>query len=170
MGGIRTPRSAKGAQALCERFATIEGEVEDIENTRNAAIAAANALADAQLEPLIAEREQITEKLEPWWTKEGPAMTAGKRKSIEHGGCLIGTRTGKEKLGYAGKPAELVALMKDKRWARELLRVSTSLDAKAITAALDGRHGTKLKELGFVIVPGEETFFVQRAEQQGTRR
>ena len=64
MGGIRTPRSIKGAQPLCERFAVIQGEIAAIENDRNAAIVAANKTADAALEPLVAESEQLREKLD----------------------------------------------------------------------------------------------------------
>ena len=46
MGGIRTPRSVKGAQPLCERYAEIEDAIARAENDRNAAIAKIDAEAD----------------------------------------------------------------------------------------------------------------------------
>lgn len=169
MSAIRQPRSTAAATELCERWATIDGQIAEIEERRQADIAAINADADRAATDLIAQRDAITEKLEPWWAKARNDLTKGKRKSTEIGGCMVGTRIGKAKLGVPGKPADLVDQLKGKRWAKPLLRVATSLDATAISKALDGKHAAKLKELGFTMVPGDETFFVQRTEQQGTR-
>lgn len=166
MGGVRTPRSVKGAQALCERFAVIEGEIALIEGLRNACIASANAEADAGLEPLLAERAQIAEKLEPWWRAEGPSLVKGKRKSIELGGCLIGTRLGKSSLVV---PDDLKAAMAG--LGKAYLRVTTSLDRVAIGKALaqPGAKARALLDKGFALREAEEAFVLERIEQEGTR-
>tara|TARA_B100001057_G_scaffold248736_1_gene248954 strand:+ start:7 stop:528 length:522 start_codon:yes stop_codon:yes gene_type:complete len=169
MGGIRTPRSVKGAQALCERYAEIEDCIALAEADRNAAIAAANTLADGIQEPLIAERAQIAEKLEPWWNASSEELTEGKRKSIELGGCLVGTVAGKVSLEVPKDQKAAKEALGKTKWGKTLLRTTVSLDKRAIAKALDGRNGGALKELGFAEVPGEDTFFVKRAEQGGTR-
>ncbi len=169
MTTIRQPRTTAAATELCERWAMLDGQIAAIEERRQADIAAINADADRAATDLIAQRDAIGAKLEPWWVKAGEQLTEGKRKSTEIGGCMVGTRTGKAKLGVPGKPSDLVEALKGKRWAKPFLRVTTSLDIAAISKALPGKHGPTLKELGFRIVPGEETFFVQRTEQEGTR-
>lgn len=172
MGGIRTPRSVKGAQALCERFAEIEAECEAAENARNEAIARANAAADALIEPLLAERGQIAEKLEPWWQADGETLTEGKRKTIELGGCTIGTATGKASLDVPAKAAadEARAALGRTKWGKELLRVTVGFDKRALAKAMEGDRADELGRLGFVLVPAPELFVLKRAEQQGTRR
>lgn len=169
MGGIRTPRSVKGAQPLCERFAVIQGEIAAIENDRNAAIAAANKTADAALEPLIAESEQLREKLEPWWRASAEELTQGRRKSIELGGAVIGTRAGQPSLAVPkdGEPAK--AALRKTRWGKDLLKLTVTFDKRAIAKALTGSNGPKLKALGFHTVAGTEDFVLERAEQEGTR-
>ncbi|WP_370189278.1 host-nuclease inhibitor Gam family protein [Qipengyuania sp.] len=169
MTSIRQPRSVEAATELCERWATLDGQIAEIEERRQADIAAINADADRAATDLIAQRDKITEKLKPWWAKAGKELTKGKRKSTEIGGCMVGMRCGKAKLEVPGKSSDMVDELKGKRWAKPLLRVTTSLDAQAISKALLGKHGPKLKGLGFTIVPGDESFFVQRTEQEGTR-
>ena len=171
MGGIRTPRSVTGAQTLCERFAAIEASVDLIEAERAETIAKANATADAQIEPLIAEREQIREKLEPWWAKDGGALVKKDQKSIELGGCTIGTATGKEALDVpVRKDADAAkAELGGTKWGKSLLRTTVSFDKRAIAKAMADRHGEALRALGFAIVPAPETFVLKRAEQRGTR-
>ena len=93
---------------------------------------------------------------------------SGTRKSIELGGCEIGSRKAKDKLGYTGKHDKPVKALTGLRWAKSMLRVTVSIDANATMKALGGLHGDKLKELGFKKVPGEDEFFVKRAEQKGT--
>ena len=93
------PRTTEAATAMLERHAAIEDQVATINATRDAAIAAANKTADADLLPLLSEITLIQEKLAPWWTKAKDKILSGKRKSIELGGCEIGSRKAKDKLG-----------------------------------------------------------------------
>ena len=169
MGGIRTPRSVKGAQPLCERYAEIEDAIARAENDRNAAIAKIDAEADQALEPLLAEKAQLREKLEPWWRADGAALTEGKRKTIELGGCMIGTRSGKESLGMPKDQAAAKAGLGKSRWGKDLLKTVISFDKRAIAKALTGRNAEALGEMGFSIVPGSEDFVLERVTQEGTR-
>lgn len=167
MSGHRTPRSTSAAITMLERFATIESMIEATETARNAAIARANTDADSQLEPLLLERAVIREKLEPWWTANAADLTGGKRKSTVLGGCTVGTKAGRFSLGVKDEDrakADLQGL----RWAKALLRVTTSLDRKAILTALDGKRAAELKALGFTRQGGEPVFVVERVAQGGT--
>ena len=168
---LRQPRSTEAATALLEQFARLDGEIALIERERQASIAAINARADTAANDLIAQRDAIRDKLASWWAKAGEELTGGKRKSIELGGCMIGTRAGKVSLAISGTADDLVGKLQGLRsiWARRLLRTSVSLDKRAILAELDGQHADKLQAWGFAKDEGAEQFFVQRAEQEGTR-
>lgn len=169
MTSIRQPQSVAAAETLCQLYAANASVIEDIENRRNAAIALANGAADEEQAPLLEEQAKIEAKLAPWWEKAGADLTNEKRKTIELGGCTIGSRSGRATLAIAGKPADLVELLEPLRWAKALLRVSTSLDRNAALKALDGPHGDKLRQFGLSLDPGRERFVLTRAEQAGTR-
>ncbi|MDE8654786.1 host-nuclease inhibitor Gam family protein [Novosphingobium album (ex Liu et al. 2023)] len=168
MPPIRTPRSVKAATELLERYAAIEGDIALIENVRNAAIAEANKSADAGAEPLIAERDLIREKLAPWWKDAAASLTAGNRKSIELGGCMIGTRAGRDSLAINGDEDAIAEKLSKRDWAKPLVRVVTRLDKKAIMKSIDGVYRKQLAALGLSRKAGGEQFFVERAEQGGT--
>lgn len=153
---------------MLERFADLESMIETHEAMRNVAIAEANQLADAMLAPLVAERDAIRAKLEPWWSKAGAALTKGARKSIELGGCIIGTRAGPDRLHVRGTETDLLLALKLRRWGQRLVRIKTSLDRRAALRELSGPHGDALRDMGLSIAPGEEIFVLERAEQAGT--
>ena len=160
---VRTPPTDEAATALLDRHATLEGELAAIEANRATALASTNAVADALALPIITETAAIAAALEPWWSKVRDRLTAGKRKSIELGGCVIGTRSGRAKLGVAGDEDLIVDKMKRLRWARDYLRTTTAIDKAAVAKGFLGKRDDRLKALGFSIVPGAETFFVERA-------
>lgn len=165
----KAPKNVEQATALLDRVARIDGETATIEQNREAAIAATNAISDTLALPLIEERAKIVALLEPWWAKAGAGLLTGKRKSLVLGGCTIGTKAGRGKLGIpdAGEDAAIAAL-KALRWAKPLLRVTTSLDRAEIAKAITGKRAAALAELGFRNIPGAETFFVDRVAQPGT--
>jgi len=165
---IHKPRSLKQAQRLCELYTELAGKVAAIEEERDAAIAAANARADELLAPLLQERDQIAEKVEPWFLEAKDELLDGKRKSIELGGCELGTRKGKAKLGIAGNKDDAVEKLGSLRWAKPFLKTTVSLDVPAISKGLLGKHGSKLHEEGFAIVAGIDVFYMKRTEQGGT--
>lgn len=169
METIRQPRTVEQATVLCEKLAVLEGQIAEIEAGRQDSIAAINARADTAANDLLAQRDAIAEKLEPWWKKAGKALLEGKRKSIELGGCVIGTVASRKSLAIAGDEGAVVELMRGLRWAKPFLREKWSIDRAATLKALDGKHKPKLVELGFDETGGEDKFFVKRAEQGGTR-
>ena len=168
MASHRQPRSKDAAAQLCERYAVLAGEAAEIEAQRNERIAEANAAADAELVPAREEMAEIEAKLAPWWAKASAELTEGKRKSIELGGCIIGSRAGRASLAIAGEEQDVIDILSALRWAKPFLRVRTSLDRTATLKGLDGKHSKALAELGIERDEGEETFFVQRAEQGRT--
>lgn len=163
-----SPRGLAAATRKLERYATLAGELEQIEARRSAAIARANADADAQAAPLLKERDNIAAVMEPWWTNAGAALADGKRKSIELGGCIIGSRTSRPTLTLAGDEKDVVAVLSGLRWAKPLLRVKVSIDRTAMLKSLDGRHQVALAELGIGRSEPVEQFYIERAEQTGT--
>jgi phage host-nuclease inhibitor protein Gam len=168
---IREPRTAAAATVLLERFAELDGQIADIELGRQESIAAINARADTAANDLIGQRDAIRAKLAPFWAKHGAALTDAKRKSIELGGCLIGSRAGRPKLAIAGDEKDVVASLQGLRWAKPFLRVKTSIDRVALLKHLPGLGDDRrsaLAELGVSRDEGEEAFFVERAEQGGT--
>jgi phage host-nuclease inhibitor protein Gam len=168
MAAPRTPRTVKAATALLERFAELDGQIAGLEADRTAAIAATNASVDALAEPLLAERDQIRDKLAPWWKEAAAELTQGKRKSIELGGCLIGSRSGRDSLAVDGDEKAIVAALQKQDWAGPLLAVVTKLDRKAVLASLEGVYAKPLAKLGLSRKAGEESFYVERTAQAGT--
>lgn len=166
---IRAPRSLAEAQRLCEQWAALDSDIAAIEESRDVAIAAANAEVDKDLTPLVKRREAIAAKLEPWWKANAAELTNGKRKSAELGGAVLGTRTGRARLSIAGKVEDVVRLQSTLRWAKPFLRQKIELDRVAIMKALDGKHAAALAEFGISADAGEETFFIERTAQAGTQ-
>ena len=168
MAALRTPNSVKAATGYAERFAELDGAIGDIEAERNRTIAAANAAADLLAEPLLAERDAIREKLAAWWPLVAAALTQGKRKSIELGGCLIGSRAGRASLAIEGEPKLVAAALEKHQWAAPLLRTKIEIDRAAVLKAIDGAHKRALANLGFRKVEPADVFVLERFEQAGT--
>lgn len=169
MTPVRQPRSIEAATALCEQFALLDGQIAAIEEQRQADIAAANANADRAANDLIAQRDTIAAKLAPWWASAEAQLTAGKRKSLELGGCIVGTRESRPSLQLAGEEQDVVAALGALRWAKPFLRIKSTLDRAHTLKSLDGKHAGLFAELGVTRREGEAEFFVKRAEQGGTR-
>lgn len=166
---IRQPRSTEAATALCERFARLDGQIAEIEEERQANIAAVNADADRASTDLIAQRDAIAAKLEPWWAGAGEDLTKGKRKSIELGGCIVGTIDGRATLAVAGKEDETALKLLKLRWGKGLVTVKVALARAVLLKATEGKRAAELAEMGLTRKEGGTTFFVKRAEQGGTR-
>lgn len=168
MTKVRTPRSTPAAQQLLERFAELDSAVAQSEATRSAALAATNAAYDGQQQPLLEEMAAIREALAGWWPSAELALTKGERKSIELGGCMIGTRAGRESLLIAGDEASVIEALRVLKWAKPFLREKITLDKRAVLKALPGPRGGALAELGLSRHLGRAEFFVARCDQAGT--
>lgn len=168
MATVRAPKTVAAATKLLARFAELDAEIAAIEEQRKIEIGEANAEADRLIAPFLPERDAILAKLETWWIDAGPGLTDGKRKSIALGGCEIGSRSSPARLGLAGDEAVIAKALAKNRWAREMIRVTVSIDRAAILKSIDGAHAKDLADLGFSKVDGAETVFVKRVRQDGT--
>lgn len=153
---------------MLQRWAELDVNRAAIEAERNEAIAAANAAADAKLVPIVLEQDDIAAKVQPWWAKAGPELLPGKRKTMELGGCNIGSRTGKTVLAIAGSEEALISALTKLRWGKAFAPAKPKLDKTALLKATDGPRAKDLAELGVTAKAGEESFVLNRAEQAGT--
>lgn len=169
MSRLRVTASVEQATPLLERFAQLGHQVAIAEAARDDAIAGANAVADRIVQPLLDEQAQIREQLEPWWARAGEALR-GKRKTVELGGCMIGTKALRARLDFAGGDDKAaLAALQEHRWAKGYVRVTYAVDKVATTKALtEGRHAPGLAELGFAMTGGGEAFVLERVGQDGT--
>lgn len=167
---ITRPRSLADAERLASVYALVDYEIGEIEAERDAAIAALNGAADEDLVPLVAQAREIEAALAGWWERSGSELTGGTRKSIELGGCVIGTRKGKAKLVLTGTTADaIVAELRAVRWGKPFVREKFELDKAAAMKGLEGKHGDALRALGVGCDSGAETFFIERTRQAGTQ-
>lgn len=165
---LRVPKTIEQATALLESFSVLSAKIASIDARRNRAIAAANRIADKMTLPLLEQRQAITAATEPWWALNGPTLTKGKRKSIELGGCVIGSVSSRDTLGFVnGDNDAALAALRPHKWAKPFVRVTYSVDRVATFQALGGAHGKKLAALGFESVAGGETFFLKPVAQSG---
>lgn len=168
----RAPRTVEQATALLERFAQLSGQVLAINAGRDAAIAETNAVSDALLVPVVAELDAIAAVIEPWWTARGAALLRGKRKTVELGGCVIGSKAAPRALTFGNSDDFDVAVerLREQRWAKPYIRTTYAV-AKKDTAAMlteKGKHAEQLRELGFGTRGGVDAFHLQPVKQAGT--
>ncbi|MEA3042989.1 MAG: hypothetical protein QOH47_827 [Sphingomonadales bacterium] len=171
MSAPKTPRNVAEATALLEHYGELAEAAAFIETTRNAAIASANAQADAELAPLLTELAAIAARAERWWTAKGRAALAEKRKSIELGGCEIGSRASGAKLAHGfDDDDKAVEALRGTRFGNLTTKTKHSLDRAATLKLLKagGKTGKALEALGFKIDAGADSFFLTRIEQAGT--
>ena len=115
---LRAPQSTAHAKRLLEEYVRLSAKLAAVEAQRNAAIAAANQTADAHAGPLLDSLGKIEALLEPWWSKAAPELTQGKRKSVQLGGCKIGTKAGRPRLVFAkGDDDAAATLLRKHKWA-----------------------------------------------------
>lgn len=166
----RAPQTIDAASELLARFVEVDATIAAEEGARNKALAEINAVADAVLVPLVAERKDLFDRLKPWFAASFDDLTGGKRKSIELGGCMIGYRLTPPKVAFAyGTDKEaLEALNHFDRW-RGLVRMSEALNKPAILSELteEPGEGIPLELIGFEVKQSED-FFLERIVQGGT--
>lgn len=154
--------------AKLEQFAATERELAQIEAERTRLLGEVNAEADQLARPVLAEQAKLCSAIAVWWAKDGAALCPSGRKSIELGGCMIGSRAARITLGLVVGEDIAVAALNAVRWGKAFLRTKVSLDRAALLKALDGPRGGELKDLGLRADGGGETFFVARVAQAGT--
>lgn len=166
----RAPRTVEQATELLDQIARLDGQRTSINAERDVAIAATNASADALLVPVVEQRAAIAGVLEAWWQASGKALLKGKRKTIELGGCMIGTKAAAVALTFSNSDDFGVAVerLREQRWAKPYIRTIYAVDKKATTTALSGKHGDQLRALGFGKRGGADGFVLAAVAQAGT--
>lgn len=165
----RAPRTVEQATELLDRVARLDADAASINLHRDQALANTNAVADALLVPVIAERNAIAVVLETWWHKHGSALLKGRRKTVELGGCVIGTKAQRAALTFTADDWNAaVTALNAHRWSKQYVRVTYSVDKKLTEAALDDKHGEQLRALGFDKRGGPDVFVLAAVTQPGT--
>jgi hypothetical protein len=139
-------------------YAELDAKVAKLEARRKAAHARIDAVMDAMVAPLLASLKPLHEDLGNWWNGAGEEIRKGK-KSIELGGCTIGSRLGNLTLYGPTDQAEAIKSLARTTWGPALLTTTVSLNKPVIKAALPGPNGKQLVKLGFSI-GRSESFFI----------
>jgi len=163
------PKTLAAATRLLERYADLQADFDRVEAARSARLAAVNAAADADAGPLAKQMLDLHAALEPWWTEQGSTLAQGK-KSLQLGGCMIGSRMGKPSLAHAfPKDEDAVTALLATRYKKQTTQVKYSLDKVGTRKLLElgGKAAEQLKDLGFSIKQ-DDKFFVERVEQPAT--
>jgi len=161
----RAPASLEQATDLLAQLATVVATITAHDAQRVSSKQEIDAAADACIVPLAAERDDLFKRLQPWYEANVEILTAGKRKSIELGGCTIGHRTTPPKLVFEhGKDTDAVEALRHFGYGGALLKVTTTMVKPAILAALAGDaiddDVVPLQLLGFAPKQSEE-FFIE---------
>jgi phage host-nuclease inhibitor protein Gam len=166
----RAPATTEQATDLLAQLATLVATIAAHDAQRVSSKQEIDAAADACIVPLAAERDDLFKRLQPWYEANAEILTAGKRKSIELGGCTIGHRTTPPKLVFEhGKDADAVEALK--HFVREghrrcdtTLKVTETLVKPVILAELANgpidADTIPLELLGFSPKQSEE-FFIE---------
>lgn len=174
-------QSTEEAVALLTRFAELDRALEYGNALAEDGIAKIRAIRDARHAPVKAEMKDIFNRLKPWWAVSHEALTDGRRKSVELGGCQIGHRTTTPRLdtGKALTEAELIEELEFLGFEAWSIRVKKELDKPALIAALrraeevrpdggptlEAADAIALRGLGLSVQQREE-FFIARIPTQ----
>lgn len=143
----RAPQTKEQALGLLSRFSAIAAAIAAVQADRQRLHQEADVAADALVVPLAAEMKDIVKQLKPWWAASIDALTGGKRKSIELGGCIIGYRLNPPKIDFAdGTDDEAVAALLGASLGT-LVRQKPSPDKAAILKQLEASQPERLKGL-----------------------
>lgn len=163
---LRAPSTTEEATELLAELATTIAAIGEHDAQRATAKQQIDAAADALIVPLAAVRDDLFKRLQPWYEGSVDALTGGKRKSIELGGCTIGHRTTPPKLVFEhGKDADGVeALLLFGRTAGTIKTPAPTLVKPVILAELANGPANPddipLELLGFEARQSEE-FFIE---------
>ena len=171
---LDAPQTIDQATALAGRYAELLTGCEELRAATDSGIARIEATRDAQIAPSEQEAKDIFRQLSRWWSVAAPAMTDGKRKSVELAGCVIGERTAMPslKLPKGQKEDEAVGSLRKWieagfDWPNACLRIKYNLEKPEIIKILRldsvSMAGEKLAALGFTVSQREE-FFIDRAK------
>jgi hypothetical protein len=119
---------------------------------------------------MIKRRDEIAASIASWWPHAAPHIAGGK-KSVQLGGCVLGTKKSRDKLGHRFESDEkAVEALLASRFAKHTTRVKYSLDRTSTLKLLQigGKTAVSISELGFTIEPGSDQFYIERVQQDRT--
>jgi phage host-nuclease inhibitor protein Gam len=159
------PQTLDEAITLLERYAAYTFTLETLGTDRDAAIAEIHAAHDKMAAPLEAQLKETFSRLKPWWEVARDALTGGKKKSVELGGCKIGLRTNTPSLKLPkGKTADAVIADLTFRKLTQFVVFKSSLDRAGLIKWLLGVQNPirdRLAQMGLATVQRDE-FFIDR--------
>lgn len=163
---VDAPQTLDEAISLLDRSSCLMASLSSLEADREASIAAIHAAHDALAGPVEIEVKSLFTRLKPWWEVASDQLTDGKRKSIELGGCVIGTRTANPSLKLPkGTSADDVIEMLMNYGLAQFVNLKTTLNKAAIITALRQPVG-RIQEMLVcdvkVSVSQAEEFFIDR--------
>lgn len=164
------PKSQAAASKLLEEYADLDARIALVEADRTDNIAAANARADTAATPMRARQAEIAAAIEGWWPAAAPHIAAGK-KSVQLGGCIVGTKKSRPKLAHSFESDDkAVEALLASRFAKHTTKVKYSLDRSATLKLIEigGKTAASIQELGFSIEPGSDAFYIERVQQDRT--
>lgn len=164
------PKSQAAATKLLEEYADLDGRIALVDEDRAKAIALANQRADAAVTPMLERRAAIAASIESWWPGAAPHLANGK-KSVELGGCILGTKKTRAKLAHSfDSDDKAVEALLASRFAKHTTKVKHTLDRTATLKLLEigGKTTASIAGMGFSIEPGVDQFFIERVQQDRT--
>ena len=160
----RAPQTTEAATELLAKYAELSGALAQNEAERDTELVKINAAADAVAVPILAELKDIAKQLQPWWEASRETLTAGKRKSIELGGCTVGYRISPPKLHFEyGTDANGIEALTHFGRAEAFTKTTVKLDKPAILRDLGEEPDDALVPLELIgFEPRQsEDFFIE---------
>lgn len=170
---IEAPATIEEATRLIAEYLELGAEIDRTRAGADDAIRQIEAARDLMIGPAEARLKELFLQLRTWWAVARPALTEGKRKSIELAGAQIGDRVGTPALRLPkGMKVEdavksIDELVGSFPRAAELLRVKRELEKPALLRMLARvTDPSPLRErivgIGFTVHQAVE-FFITRA-------
>ena len=160
---LDAPWTIEAAAGLIADYLDLSLAIDELRADADASTAAIEAERDRMCAPLEQRLKENFLQLRTWWAVAAPALTDGKRRSVELAGVVIGERTTPPsiKLAKGLTLAQLVDKLLKAGWT-DLVRTKHSADKPAILKMLGGDHGAQVAALGVSIGRTDE-FFIARA-------
>lgn len=161
---VPAPADAAEATLMIGEFVAIDREVALERLAAEAAIDRIKAQRDNRLRELEAQAAPLFAGLKAWWEAGGKDELAKGKRSAEVAGAKIGIRLTPPavKLKRGVKVGDVIAYMRDLRWARakDFLRTKIDLDKQAVIKAV--MADTKLAETfaAHLSVEQSDEFFI----------
>lgn len=158
------PASAAEATLMIGEFVAIDRDIALEKLAAAAAIDKIEAQRDARLAELQEQAKPLFAGLKAWWEAGGKDELAKGKRSAEIAGAKIGIRLTppKVKLKRGVKAGDVVAWLRDLRWARakDFLRMKVDLDKQAVIKAVSADEAIGDKFAAHLWVEQADEFFI----------